>query len=48
VALLLLLFGVYADIAKVQHKVMGWNDNKTGEQSNGLKVEVAIFIFLLL
>ncbi len=37
-----------ADIAKVQHKVMGWNDNKTGEQSSGLKVEVAIFIFLIL
>jgi uncharacterized protein YjbI with pentapeptide repeats len=37
-----------ADIAKVEHKVMGLNDNKTGEQSNGLKVELAIFIFLIL
>jgi uncharacterized protein YjbI with pentapeptide repeats len=27
---------------------MGWNDNKTGEQSNGLKVEVAIFILLII
>ncbi len=37
-----------ADTAKVEHKVMGLNDNKTSEQSNGLKVEVAIFIFLIL
>jgi hypothetical protein len=37
-----------ADTAKVEHKVMGLNDNKTGEQSNRLKVEVAIFIFLIL
>ncbi len=37
-----------ADIAKVQHKVMGWNENKTGEQSNGLKIEVAIFILLII
>jgi uncharacterized protein YjbI with pentapeptide repeats len=37
-----------ADIAKVEHKVMGFNDNKTGEQSNGLKVEVAIFILLII
>ncbi|MBD2541870.1 pentapeptide repeat-containing protein [Coleofasciculus sp. FACHB-SPT36] len=36
------------DIAKVKHKVMGWNDNKTGEQSNGLKVEVAIFILIII
>jgi hypothetical protein len=37
-----------ADTAKVEHKVMGLNDNKTGEQSNGLKVEVAIFILLII
>ena len=37
-----------ADIAKVEHKVMGLNDNKTGEQSNGLKVEAAIFILLII
>lgn len=36
------------DTAKVEHKVMGLNDNKTGEQSNGLKVEVAIFILLII
>ncbi|MBD1907821.1 pentapeptide repeat-containing protein [Funiculus sociatus GB2-A5] len=27
---------------------MGWNENKTGEQSNGLKIEVAIFILLII
>jgi uncharacterized protein YjbI with pentapeptide repeats len=48
VALLLLCLGFMADIAKVQHKVMGWNENKTGEQSNGLKIEVAIFILLII
>ncbi len=48
VALLLLCLGLIADIAKVKHKVMGLNDNKTGEQSNGLKVEVAIFIVLII
>jgi len=44
----LLCLGFIADIAKVKHKVMGLNDKKTGEQSNGLKVEVAIFILLIL
>ena len=48
VALLLLCLGFMADIAKVQQKVMGWNENKTGEQSNGLKIEVAIFILLII
>ncbi|MBE9126859.1 MULTISPECIES: pentapeptide repeat-containing protein [unclassified Coleofasciculus] len=36
------------DTAKVEHKVMGLNDKKTGEQSNGLKVEVSIFILLII
>jgi hypothetical protein len=44
----LLCLGFIADIAKVKHKVMGLNDKKTGEQSNGLKVEVAIFILLII
>jgi hypothetical protein len=44
----LLCLGFIANIAKVKYKVMGLNDKKTGEQSNGLKVEVAIFIFLII